>query len=134
ADVGEAAGDHRVALVHAVRGEDVALLSVRVVKERDACGAVGGVFDVRHLRGHADLVALEGDQPIPLLVAATPEARGDPPVVVSTTGARLRLQQLAQRLVGRDRLEIADRVEAATRRRRFGCADTHGYSSPSLKN
>jgi hypothetical protein len=45
------------------------------VQQRDATGAVGVVFDRRDLGRHAVLVALEIDEAIAHLVAATTVAR-----------------------------------------------------------
>src|SRR5262249_35477183 len=50
-DVGVLVADDRVAGVEAVGREDERLLAVRVVKERDARGAVRIVLDARDLRG-----------------------------------------------------------------------------------
>src|SRR3954469_25898176 len=48
-DVGRRTGLDAVALLEAGRTDDVALLAVGVVEQRDARGAVGVVLDVRHL-------------------------------------------------------------------------------------
>ena len=97
-DVGVAAGDDLVADLHAVGREDVALVAVDVVEERDARRAVGVVLDGRDQRGDADLVALPVDDAVALLVSAAAEARGDAPVVVAAARARLVLDELAERL------------------------------------
>src|SRR4029079_19810679 len=55
-DVGAGAVLDAVALRQLVRRDDVALLAVRVVQERDAGGAVGVVLDVSDLGRHAVLV------------------------------------------------------------------------------
>jgi hypothetical protein len=113
-DVRAAARDHGVALLQAVWREDVRLHAVCVVKQRDAGGAVGIIFDLSHLGRHADLGALEVDDTVGLLVTTATEARRDAPVVVAAAGARLRLQEALLRNVGGDLFEIADRVEAAS--------------------
>ena len=94
-DVGVAARDDRVADLQAVGREDVALLAVDVVEERDARGAVRVVLDRRDLGRDADLVALPVDDAVALLVAAAAEADGDAAVVVATAGARLVLDERA---------------------------------------
>ena len=76
-----------VAHLEAVGREDVALLAVGVVEERDARRAVGIVFDRGDRGRHADLVALEVDDAVALLVTAAAEAAGDAAVVVAAAGA-----------------------------------------------
>src|SRR6266567_5718165 len=69
ADVGARAVLHPVSLPQALRAQDVALLAVGVVQQRDPRGAVRVVLHVRHLGGHAVLVrAAEVDQPVGALV------------------------------------------------------------------
>ena len=64
-----------------VRRDDVALLAVGVVQQRDPRGAVGVVLDVRDLGRHAVLVvATEVDDAVGALVAAALVAGGDPAV------------------------------------------------------
>src|SRR6478752_3017642 len=125
ANVREAAGEHGVALLQAVGREDVGLLAVGVVQERDARGAVGIVFDLRHASRNADLGALEVDQTVALLVSTPTEARGDAPVVVAAAGGMLALGQLLQRNIGGDLCEITDSVEAPARGGRLESSDTH---------
>src|SRR6187549_1639305 len=67
ANVREAARNHGVALLQAVRREDVGLLAVGVVQERDARGAIGIVLDLRDAGRDADLGALEIDDAVALL-------------------------------------------------------------------
>src|SRR5699024_9175375 len=84
-DGGRITGLHRGALLQPVRGDDVALLAVPVVQQRDAGSAVRVVLDVGDLRRDAVLVvATEVDHPVGLLVAATDVAGGDPAAVVAT--------------------------------------------------
>src|ERR1700712_448767 len=74
----------RGALGHAERRDDVALLAVGVVQQRDAGGAVGVVLDVRDLGRHAVLVvATEVDDAVGALVATTLVTGGDPALVVA---------------------------------------------------
>jgi len=82
-DVGVARRQHRVADLEAVGAQDVALLAVDVVQERDARRAVRIVLDRRDLGGHAHLVAAEVDEPEAPLVAAAAEAAGDAAKVVA---------------------------------------------------
>ena len=83
-DVGARAGLDPCRPATACRRDDVALLAVGVVQQRDARGAVRVVLDVRDLGRHAVLVvATEVDQPVGALVAATLVAGRDPAVVVA---------------------------------------------------
>src|SRR4029079_1712107 len=71
-DVGGRTGLDRGALAHAEGRDDVALLAVGVVQQRDAGGAVRVVLDVRDLGRHAVLVvATEVDDAVGALVATT---------------------------------------------------------------
>src|SRR5262249_58938117 len=64
-DVGVRTGLEHRALAQVLRRDDVALLAVGVVQERDPGRAVRVVLDVRDLRGHAVLVvATEVDEPV----------------------------------------------------------------------
>ena len=88
-DVGVAAGDDLVTDREAVRREDVRLLSIHVVEESEARGAVGIVLDRRDRRGNADLRALPVDETVALLVSTATEAAGDTAVRVAAAGAGL---------------------------------------------
>src|SRR6185312_17155241 len=91
-----------------------------VVQERDAAGAVRIVLDRNDLGRHTGLVALEVDDAIALLVAATLEARGDAAVVVASTRRVRGLEQrLLRRLVRRELGEIEARHAATAGRRRL---------------
>src|SRR5215213_5104836 len=82
-DVGPCPALHLVALAQPGRRDDVALLAVGEVQQRDPGGAVGVVLDVRDLGRHPVLVvALEVDQPVRLLVPAALVTGGDPAGVV----------------------------------------------------
>ena len=69
--------------LHALRREDVALLAVGVVQQRDARAPVRVVLDVRDLGGHAVLVPLEVDHAVAVLVPAAVVARRDAAVDVA---------------------------------------------------
>ena len=79
------------------RREDVALLAVAVVQQRDAGGAVGIVLDRRDLGRNRILGALEVDDAVLLARAAAFVARRDVAVVVA---AGMLLLDLEQRLLG----------------------------------
>src|SRR5690606_11192046 len=92
-------------------GEDVALLAVEVVEQRDAAAAVGVVLDGGDLGGHAVLVPAEVDDAVPLLVAAAPVAGRLAPVHVAATGRRLLGHERPLGLVARDLGEVGDGLE-----------------------
>src|SRR5690606_8003773 len=118
-----------VALLELLRREDVALLAVRVVQQRDARGAVGVVLDVRDLRRHAVLVVTtEVDHAVGALVATTLVAHGHTTGIVT---AALVVQRADQRLLRRgprDLDEVGDAGATTARSRRLVLADTHCLS------
>src|SRR2546422_1625561 len=96
ADIRARTGHHAVADVQSFGRQDVALLTVRVVQQRDARRAVRIVLDRRHARQNRELVAPEVDAPVPPLVAAALPAGRDVALVVAPAGA---LQRLEPRLL-----------------------------------
>ena len=122
------AGLDPVALLQLVRRDDVALLAVGVVQQRDARGAVRVVLDVRDLGRHAVLVvATEVDHAVGALVATTLVPGGDPTVVVAATlacaaGARSDFSGV-ERVIS---AKSATLRAATTRGRRLVLTDTHG--------
>src|SRR5882672_2515183 len=125
ADVHVLAGGENVADVHADRPEDVALLAVGVVEQRDARRAVGVVFDRRHLGRHAVLVAPPVDDPQTLLVAAPAVPRGHAAIDVPAAGALERHRQRLLRVVLGDLGEVGRRGQAASRAGRFVGLERH---------
>src|SRR5262249_38616733 len=126
-DVGRLGRDYLVADREVLGRQDVALLAVRVVEQRDARRAVRIVLDGRDLGRHADLVALEVDDPVAPLVAAAAEARRGAPVAVAATGRNLLLDQ---RLLGlvlalRDAREVLRGHAAPAGRGGFVLLDRH---------
>ena len=108
-DVGRGTGLDDVALRQLVRREDVALLAVDVVQQRDARGAVGVVLDVSDLGVDAVLViATEVDDAVLTLVATTDVTGGDATRAVAATGLRQRAQQRLLRGRARDLGEVGD--------------------------
>src|SRR5690606_22095337 len=95
--------------------EDVALLAVRVVEQRDVRGPVRIVLDRGNLRGNAVLVqALEVDDAVAALVPTTLMPPGDVAVVVAAS--RL-VQALGELLLGAclgDLGKVRDRHQAAS--------------------
>ena len=120
-DVGALPGDHDGALGQAVGGDDVPLLPVVVVQQRDPGSAVGVVLDVSDLRRNTVLVvALEVDDAVGLLVPATR--------VVAAAGLRLwREQRLLRGRTGQLD-EVGDAGAATSRRRWLVFTDTHDES------
>jgi hypothetical protein len=115
-----------VALLEVLRREDVALLAVGVVQQRDAGGAVRVVLDVRDLGRHAVLVdPLEVDQPVLPLVAAALVPRGDAAVDVAATLLGQRDQQRLLRRRPGDLGEVGDAGAATARRGRLVLTDSH---------
>src|SRR4029079_18682572 len=125
-DVGPGTVLDAVTLLQVARGEDVALLAVGVVQQRDARGAVGVVLDVRDLRRHAVLVVTtEVDHSVGALVSATLVANGHTTGVVT---AALAVQGADQRLLRRgprDLDEVGDAGATTARRSRLVLADSH---------
>src|SRR5262249_39898023 len=105
--------------------QDVALLAVRVVDERDPRAPVGVVLDRRHPAGNADLVALEVDDPVELLVAAAAVADGDTTADVAAAALDQVLDQRPLRPRLGDLVERGDRHEAAARAGGVVLADGH---------
>src|SRR5690606_30555881 len=119
-DVGTDAGLDAVALLETVRRDDVALVAVGVVQQRDASGAVGIVLDVSDLRRHAVLVvATEVDDAVGALVAATDVAGRDAARAVAAARLAERLDQRLLRRRPGDLDEVGDGAAAAARRRRL---------------
>src|SRR5690606_10416597 len=74
--------------------QDVPLLTVGVVNERDVRSPVGIVLDGRHSSRDTELVALEVDRTIQPLVAAAAEPRRDAPRIVTTLGTMAEADEL----------------------------------------
>src|SRR6267378_2415542 len=125
ADIRARTGHDAVADVQALLRQDVALLAVRVVQQRDARRAVRIVLDRRHARRNGELVAPEVDAPVLPLVAAALPAGGDMALVVTPAGASQRLEQRLLRLRLGDFGEVGDRAKARGRRHRPKLSDSH---------
>jgi hypothetical protein len=101
-DIGLRTRHHSVPDADSIRSNDVALLAVLVVQQRQARRAVRVVLDRRYARGDAVLLAPEVDLANHLLGAAAPMADGDAPVDVSAVRPPLGNQQALLRLGFRD--------------------------------
>src|SRR5271165_4530151 len=125
-DVGARAVLHPVALGQALWRQDVALLAVHVVEQRDARGAIRVVLDVRDLgRNTVLVVPPEVDQPVGALVPTALVPRGDPPVHVPATPAVQRANQRLLRLAPGDLGEVGAAGAAPARSGRLVFTDTH---------
>src|SRR5262249_49369023 len=121
------AADHLVVRLEPFRGEDVGLLAVGVLQQRNTGGAVRVVLDGDDRGPDAVLAALEVDDAVLPLVAAAAEAGADDALVVAAALLGVRLQQRLLRLllgVGQLR-EVADAALAPAGGRRFVFADAH---------
>src|SRR5215470_3054397 len=130
ADVGARAVLHPVPLPQALRAQDVALLPVGVVQQRDPRGAVRVVLHVRHLGGHAVLVrAAEVDQPVGALVTAALVPGGDPAVHIPPAPGVQRADEGLLRLAAGDLGEVRAARAPPARGSRLVLADGHVRSS-----
>src|SRR6266545_3442431 len=130
-DVRALAGLHHVAHTQAVGRQDVALLAVEVVEQRDAGGPVRVVLDRRHLGRHSVLVAAEVDDAVALLVATAAVPRGDAAVHVAPAGLRGGPQQRLLRRRLRHLDEVGAGGAAPPWRGWLVIADTHQLPSKS---
>ena len=112
--VGGIGRDHLVAGGQTLRRQDVGLLAVFVLDQRDEGGAVRIVFETLDRRDHVLLGAPEIDDPVGLLVAAAAEARGDAAVIVATARGVLTFgQRLDRRAFVQRRTIDGDQVALA---------------------
>ncbi len=112
---------HRHADFETHRLQDVALLAVGIMQQRDARRAVRVVFDRGHLGRDSRLVPAEVDRPVALGVATAAMPRRDFSVGIAAAGALLRFRQgLFRRLLG-DLALIEHGQEAPRRCVRFKC-------------
>ena len=124
-DVGAVATLDRVTDVEAARSQDVGLLAVVVVEQRDAARAVRVVFDGGDLGGHAILDPLEVDDAVLLLVTATTMAGGLAAVAVAATGLGLLDEEALLRRGLGDLAEIGARLEATAGAGGLAGTDSH---------
>src|ERR1700712_4431011 len=132
-DVGTGTTLDTHAHLEASRGQDVGLLAVAVVQQRDVGRAVRVVLDRGNEGGDPVLATLEVDDAVEALGAATAVTRGLATVVVATAGL---LESFGERLLGR-RLRnlgvVRVRDEAHTRARRLWLANRHGLALQPLQ-
>src|ERR1700722_622905 len=125
-DIGVGARLDYVALGKSMRRDDVSLLAIQEVQQRDVRGAVGVVLDLRDLRVDAVfVVAAKVDHPVGTLVSTTFVASGDPAVRVASTTTVQGPDQRLLRTGACDLSEIRNAGTAATRSRRLVLANCH---------
>src|SRR6266436_546632 len=125
ADVRARTGHDVVTDVQALRRQDVALLAVTVVQQRDAGRPVRVVLDARDPRRNAELVAPEIDAAVlPLVPAAHIPAR-DVALVVAPTRPPQRLEKLLLRLRLGDFGKAGDQAKPLGRRHRPNLSIAH---------
>ena len=124
-DVRFGAADDLIPHLQAQGRQDVALLAVLVVQQRNPGRAVGVVLDGGHLGRHLELVPLEIDDPIQALVSAAPVPGSAPADVVSAPRFLEGLEQASFRLDFADLAEIRDRLEAPSRGGWFAWYQSH---------
>ena len=130
-DISLSTGLDDVALLDALRRDDVALLAICEVQEGDTGGAVRIVLDLGNLGGHAVLVpTLEIDETVLTLVAAAAMTGGDTAVRVTTAGLGLLANQRLLRRRTSQLGEIRDGRVAAACGRRLINADSHNVVLP----
>src|SRR5690606_7620312 len=125
-DVGAGTGLDARTLPQPRRREDVALVAVGVMQQRDPRRAVGVVLDVRDLGRHAVLVrTAEVDDPVLALVAATLMPGRDSPGAVPPALLGQRPHERLLRLGSGDLDEVGDAGATPARCRRLVLSDCH---------
>src|SRR5690606_6538005 len=118
-----------IASLEALGRDHIATLAVLVTHQCDVGGAIGVVLDPLDLADNTVLVALEIDDAIVLLVAATDVASGDATGVVATAGLALLLQQggVGSTLV---QIRVDDADDETTTRRCWLSLDYRHLTNP----
>src|SRR5271165_6283170 len=124
-DVGFRARGHCAAHLQSNRADDVALLAVGVVEERDASRAVGVVLDGRDFGRDTGFVALEIDHAVGFLRSTAAETRRNQALAITSARALLAAhERFLGSLLG-DLLARDDAHEPARRRGRFVLLHRH---------
>src|SRR5947208_6878467 len=111
--------------------QDVALLAVGVVQQRQVRAAVRVVLDCRHFRGHTELVAPEVHLAVGLLVAAAAVPNDDLAMIVAAARPLFRFQQRLFRLLLGDVAFVHDGDEPPRRRVWIKALQSHRCLLPS---
>ena len=122
---------HDIADLEAVRREDIALLAVCVIQERNACAAVRIIFNRRDAGGNSVLRALEVDDAIEPLVTAAAMTYGQFALLVAPARLCQANGEGLLRLVRCDLIEGRDRHEASAGRIRLKTLYCHVRTSLS---
>ena len=122
---------HDIADLEAVRCEDVTLLAICVVQERNACAAVRIIFNRRDAGGDSVLRALEVDDAIEPLVTAAAMTHGQFALLVAAARLGQADGEGLLRLVRCDLIEGRDRHEASAGRIRLKTLYCHVRTSLS---
>src|SRR6267142_823452 len=125
------AGRNRRAHFQSHGMQDVALVAIRVVQQRQIRAAVRVVLDGRYFRGHSELVAPEVHLPVLLLVSAAAVPDHDFAVIVAAARALLRFQQRLFRLLLGDVALVHDGDEPPRRRIWIKALQSHRCLLPS---
>lgn len=120
------AGNDLIACLHALRSQNVALLAVHVVNQRDACRAVWIVFQCNDRRRNVHFVRLaEVDVTEQTLVSSTAVADGDAALAVATGNALLTAYKALLRALLAQIREVGDRHLTSSRSRWFSLLHRH---------
>ena len=129
--VGLLGGDHLVAGLQALRGQDIGQLAVGILHQSDEGGAVRIVFQPLDHADHVELATLEVDLAVQTLGAAAAEADSDTATAAPTAGLGQTLDEglLRTALV---ELGLVDQHQAATAgRSRIELFQGHRIRAPS---
>ena len=132
-DVRTFAGGNRGANFEPYGMEDVALLAVGIVQQREVGAAIGIVLNGRHLGRHAQFIAAKIYLAILFLVAATAVPHHDFAVIVTAAGALFRLEQGLFRLLLGDMAFIDDGDKPSRRRVWIKAFQSHRCLLPFLR-
>src|SRR5258707_7034954 len=125
------AGLHRGADFKPHRMDDVALLAIGVMQQRDVRAAIGVIFDGRNFCRHTDFVAPEIHLAVLLLVAAAAMPNHNFAVIVASAGSLFRLKQGFLRLLLGDMAFVQDGDKPPRRRIWIKAFKSHRRLLPS---
>jgi len=112
--------------LESLRGQDVALFSVRIVKQGNVGGAVRVVLDAGHFGRNAVLVPLEIQDPVMTLVPSPPVSASHPAERIPSPRFLERDQKALFRLLAGDLFHGGVGHETSAGRGRFIAFDGHG--------
>src|SRR6266508_6589797 len=118
-DVRRGPGHDARADLQAIGRQNVPLLAIQVVEQRDPGGAVGVVLDRGDAGRDGHFVSAEVNDPVEALVSAPHEAAGLPPLAVAAPGRAQPHRETLLGTRGRQLHEVVSRLETPPRGRRF---------------